>query len=788
MNSHRSTPSLWAALILAACIPAANAFGDEAGSKILRFGGCGGVHFLADPGEFWVELTYKAHRNRGNTFVRVLLAGPDRSVLHDEYLSTSESKPERQTRIQTNVPARGVYVLNITMPTDRYGTKAAWGFQTNARDYLVETSRGHRDAAHEEPLDLRSPGVPGDVCFRPEREPFAIEITGYPADQKPPEVFDAAGRAIATLTPSPDGNAQVAVSADVPRGATPWRLHLPSFEGQVHIDGVTRWPRNSDYPDFSLWTPQLDAWFPLHKNRWLIAPYHLDIYTGAGNAGTAEFELHNNAGKTRTFHVAIEYPNAPWPVELAAPEVTAPAGDAAPVTLSYTPPGAHETRVCRVRVTPEETPEISTYATLRLLPGAPPAAKPLDLPLVLEPYKHENAQFGYLPGYPLTNQVYFNRDNAPFITSRSSLFQMRGDSWEEARETGTGSPFRLLSSKVAFDRGGNLYLVGNVEGAPALLHASAGAMALQRSAIPGRGRFDIEQFSGHNTPGGPPPLVRYTQTAADPDLKWRRINNLDLLLPERDADGGITFAEPVRVSEQCIGFSAHSGIPSAVVSREGKVHVAWGEATNPEENAPGVPTYAATYDRASGTLSAPTLIGHGPPANDVHNTPCITMDSQGYLHVLVGTHGRTFKYARSLQPNTAAAGWTEAEDLGRGLRQTYVGLVCGPDDTLHCVFRLWRDDRQYFPASHYATLAYMRKPPGEPWSEPRLLVVAAFSDYSIFYHRLTIDRTGRLFLSYDYWSTYWFYRNERRGNRCALMLSPDGGDTWRLATAQLLRP
>jgi hypothetical protein len=163
------------------------------------------------------------------------------------------------------------------------------------------------------------------------------------------------------------------------------------------------------------------------------------------------------------------------------------------------------------------------------------------------------------------------------------------------------------------------------------------------------------------------------------------------------------------------------------------------------------------------------------------------MDSKGYLHVLIGTHGRAFRYARSLEPNTAAGGWTVAEELGAGLRQTYVGLVCDPDDTLHCVFRLWRDDGVHHPGGNYATLAYMRKRPGEAWSEPRLLVVAAFSDYSIFYHRLTIDRAGRLFLSYDYWSTYWFYRNERRGDRRALMMSGDGGDTWGMVGGEDLR-
>ncbi len=236
------------------------------------------------------------------------------------------------------------------------------------------------------------------------------------------------------------------------------------------------------------------------------------------------------------------------------------------------------------------------------------------------------------------------------------------------------------------------------------------------------------------------------------------------------------------MSRLCIGLSAHSGIPSTIVSRGDKVHVVWAEATDPDKDVPGVPTFVATYDRASKTISQPALVGYGPPANDIHNTPSITMDSEGYLHVLIGTHGRTFRYARSLKPNDASGGFTEAKDLGPGLRQTYIGLVCDEKDTLHAVFRLWQDDTTYFPASNYACLAYMYKKRGEPWSEPQPLIVSPFSEYSVFYHRLTIDRHGNPYLSYDYWSTFWFYRNDHRGTRRALMMSPDRGTSWKLAS------
>jgi hypothetical protein len=192
-----------------------------------------------------------------------------------------------------------------------------------------------------------------------------------------------------------------------------------------------------------------------------------------------------------------------------------------------------------------------------------------------------------------------------------------------------------------------------------------------------------------------------------------------------------------------------------------------------------VPTYVVTVDRETRQVGEPAFVAHGPPANDIHNSPSITLDSRGYLHVLAGTHGRPFPYSRSLRPQDAAGGWTEPELVGDG-RQTYIGFVCGADDTLHAVFRLWRTGEGPHPLSIHATLAHQRKEPGKPWASPQVLVVAPFSEYSVFYHRLTIDRSGRLVLSYDYWSTYWFYRTDHFGDRRAVLLSPDAGTTWKM--------
>lgn len=766
----------------------------------VHFGGMGGIYLLAEPtAELWVEIEkIDLNRTGGETHLRAVLFGPDRRVIDEQWLADdgqdkgSGPGPAQRLRFSTQVPRKGVYGVNITVTTDRYGDNVAWGVKTNCARYLVETSRGHRDAPHEEPLVLLSPGRAGEVCFQPGAGEFAIEATGLPEGMAAITVYRPDGSEAGTLDAA-DGKANGTFDAGDAASERPWRMHLPQFAGQFHIDGVTRWTRDETFPDMSLWTPDENSWFPFHQYRWLLTPYNCQIYENANSDNTFTFHVRNNDIVPHDIAIAVEYAEGfAWDATLSDERVTVDAKESAPVTLRYSAPDAGDNWTCYVRATPVDNPEMSTYSTVELRRGEAPATQPIDMPLVLDPYRHENAQSGYLPHYPLDSQVYFDLRNRPYVAGENEAYLLRDGAWaaiDKAMDgAGEATPFTVTHSKVAFDSDNDAYLIGSMGGKPVLLHLPEDADLFDAAPIPGGGHFDIEQFSGHNAPADPPPLVRFTLTAKDPKIFWRRLNDLELFLPEKNADGKIEIGEPILLSRKCIGSSSHSGIPSSIVSRDGRVHVAWGEATEPDEEAPGVPTYVATYECATGELSEPALVGYGPPANDVHNTPCITMDSEGYLHVLVGTHGQTFRYARSLEPNTAAAGWSEAVEVGPGLRQTYVGLVCDPGDTLHCVFRLWREDTNYFPASHYATLAYMSKPKDGDWSEPKLLVVSAFSEYSVFYHRLTIDRAGALYLSYDYWSTFWFYRNDHPGDRRALMTSPDQGKTWKLAGMGDLRP
>ena len=193
------------------------------------------------------------------------------------------------------------------------------------------------------------------------------------------------------------------------------------------------------------------------------------------------------------------------------------------------------------------------------------------------------------------------------------------------------------------------------------------------------------------------------------------------------------------------------------------------------------------------------LLGYGPPVNDVHNVPAITMDSEGYLHVLIGAHGDNFQYTRSLRPNDAYSGWTPAEPIlntgwvgedtdedGVG-RQTYISLVCDQNDTLHTAFRQWRQGvDSYHGGATYAALSVQHKPKDGPWSDAQPLVIPAVPGYSIYYHKLTVDRLGALYLSYSYWTSDETYQSQFPGryHHRAVLVSRDGGERWKLAETE----
>ncbi len=765
------------------------------------FGGSGGAYFLAEPGPLEIEVT-KRDRNRRDapSELVAILFGPDRTVLAQARIPDDGRPrgggmgPAQSARLTAKAKHRGIYGLMITISGDRYGDTVVWGFRASCPRYVIETARGHKDERHQEPLVVFNPDGEATVCFLPRPQDFAFEVE-HVGRGGTIGLLDARGHQVADV-PIRDGGARARIAATIPRGHGPWRMRLPPGESTVHVDGLTRWEKDDAFPDMACWTPDPSSWFALLENHGLLTPYRRLIYLAAGARGDVALRAHNAATRARRIDLAVEFPGEPWPAALSTNGVTLGPKKSAEIRLSFPAPPEGQERICHVRATPGGDASLSTFATVTVRAGEAPATRPLVMPIVLRPFEHENEQFGHIPDFPRDAEMYFDAKNRPFTLDGGGLATAGASGWARLPINAPSDPgdpgskpqaFAPVGTKIAFDRANNLYLLGSLGSRRALLRSSDGGAHFTAADLPpgraGSASYDIEQFSGHNIPDGPPPIVRYALTAADPSLFWRRIHHVELLLPAAQGDR-MTFGAPILVSTQGIGLAMHSGIPATLASRGNRTHICWGEATDPRAKAPGVPAYVATYDRGLGRLGPASLIGHGPPANDIHNTPSLTIDDRGILHAIGGTHGKPFPYAASLKPNDAGAGWTPPSVTGEDLPQTYIGMVCGPDGTLHTAFRLWQRNKEPFPLSSYATLAYQRKPPGRPWQEPKILIVPPLSEYSVFYHRLTIDRRGRLFLSYDYWSTLWFYRNDHLGRRRTLLMSPDGGDTWKLASTR----
>lgn len=809
--------------------------------------GTGGVHLYAEKGPLEITV-FKRDRARGKpgtTNLHAVLYSPDRKLLVDEILSAAQQlerggiPPWQKATIRTEVERPGLYLLQWVIPGDRYGTSMDWSITTNAKKWVVESARGHRDEAHREPIVMDRPEVSTDIVFAPQNRAFTILAEGLPLDSAPVQLFDSQGKEVAKIpvenTPSvvvrthlhirkpitPDGTIQFMVPAASKegRGTAPWRLHFPQSRFFLEIGGVTEWDRSDRWQNSALWTPIPDSWFPLGDERWMISPYNRTTYATAGQEGEMTFRVHNGSPSPRDFALSLEFPTSPWDVKLPMDHVALKAGETKNLTLKFRYPaedkaGKAAERIAYLRASPSDG-GISTYASLHVREGKAPVGQALSLPMQLEPFQHENRQFGYLPDYPVRSQIYFDQNNKGFALGPWTLFRQTDHGWDERRldqlvvrtvpeSDLSGWGAESMGTKIAFDSENGVYLLANSGKKAALLHSADGGETFVAYLIEGREdearNWDIEQFSGHNVPKGPPPVVRITRTSHpsdNPRLHWRSTNDVELIIPEKGNDGVIHFRDPIKLTQTALASSMHSGIPSMIVSRDSKVHIVWAEATDPEisrEKIPGVPAWVATYDRDSGKLSKPVFMSFGPPPNDGHNTPSITMDSQGYLHVVVGTHGAPFQYLHSLKPNDSEGGWTEATHTGNAadLRQTYVGLVCGADDTLHLVYRLWLANPERWDGQNGANLTHQQKKKGGDWEAPQVLVAPAFSDYSVYYHRLTIDRKGRLFVNYDYWSTSWLYRNETaspifagsgrygRGWGRSTIFSDDQGKNWRL--------
>jgi lysophospholipase L1-like esterase len=217
---------------------------------------------------------------------------------------------------------------------------------------------------------------------------------------------------------------------------------------------------------------------------------------------------------------------------------------------------------------------------------------------------------------------------------------------------------------------------------------------------------------------------------------------------------------------------ATQGNGTKLVTRNGRTHVVWQEATgpatyNPERDRVEPGEYVnrvATFDHQRGAFTEPVTINH--PV-DNHARPNILMDREGYLHLIVSGHNSPVTYYRSTAPEDTSA-WTDPVEIGLG---TYPVSAIGPEGTIYVVMRSGRRLN--------GTNLYVR-PKGGEWRKQCKLVHRDpdMDGYAAFHGGPVVAPDGTLHVVVNIYEGKGF--KERRGLHQAIcyMKSTDRGKTW----------
>lgn len=209
------------------------------------------------------------------------------------------------------------------------------------------------------------------------------------------------------------------------------------------------------------------------------------------------------------------------------------------------------------------------------------------------------------------------------------------------------------------------------------------------------------------------------------------------------------------------------GNGNKLVTYEGKTHVVWQDISRE-----GYLNRVKTYDQMTGQWSEPFTLGTG---IDNHARPIITVDYDGYLHVIQSGHNSPVSWRRSVRPNDSSA-WQEPEQIGEG---TYPVVLCDKNNTLYLTMR----------GNNHIGVDFYAKPEGKPWRYVTRIVKNAEEyreAYGAFHMNMAFGPDGTIHAVID------FYEGQDHVGRglhqaVCYVKSPDGGNTWMKANSSVVK-
>ena len=392
--------------------------------------------------------------------------------------------------------------------------------------------------------------------------------------------------------------------------------------------------------------------------------------------------------------------------------------------------------------------------------------------------------FGDFDDYYATNEwtdVYIQTldDNGEWVVCNlNDLFKSKFPDWKNTKFfSGTHLP-----EKIAFDQSGGMYLFARAQATSKhyLFYSTDNLKTFSIYEVPGYGIFEhYDTFQD------------VKEVAA---LGFKLPNQASISFVARDGNE-LKIGKALPLSDKKTTFiPQHSGGGNTFLTIDGETHIVYIDMNDITPREFGTKQYYTRYDHKTGEFSDHVYLGFTTSPylhTDAHNGPAITVDSDGVLHVVLGSHGRAHKYTYSTDKGRT---WSPAEDIKSQYGGSYVALITDNDDTMHFISRLNGGE---LPLIY--TLHHLRKEKGTDWVDHGRIILPDRLGYNIFYHNLTIDRTGRLFLSYSYYVA-WLSDKEKEEYRqrwstnpdpderlyahdTAMLISEDG-KSWRLATTQ----
>jgi hypothetical protein len=451
-----------------------------------------------------------------------------------------------------------------------------------------------------------------------------------------------------------------------------------------------------------------------------------------------------------------------------------------------------------------------------------------------------------LPGFDSLNRAYVRERTAHVHEISGELQRMRFGAWnqevfeEGVREALGGATGDICysfaageySAQIVFDRDDRAYTVAHARVCASpdpsftlvMAYSTDFGTTWHGTVLPYATQFALERPHSPEALEGPPAVLLWDEfgTYRDPRCEISYLGGYGALSVVKPywQQQTLTYFPEVLISSEAMHISSHSGGGTMVLTSEDEVYVAWTDAVedpplDPEE--PGVeddydycparnygsPVMMAVYDGASGMTETQRqqLPALSKPTNDGHNRPAIVMDTFEKIHVVVGSHNCSFQYLKASLPRSVhslqwsapiptVSGTSLTCPPTTGGHQSYVALVRDRDDRLHLAYREFDGDDPSEPDPNGYYLVYQSKTATGSWSPRDVLVQPPHSPYSIYYHQLTIDRYGHLYLLLSYYTyrtdtaAYYWFEDPVLGiyEFSTMLTSVNAGGDWQWAT------